>query len=78
MPITGDLVANNGDALLAAAVAGQGIIYQPHFIVAEAVAQGQLVVLELDKPLVELGGITCFTLQIGGHRLRCASCLIIC
>ena len=57
MPITGDLVANNGDALLAAAVAGQGTIYQPHFIVAEAVAQGQLVVLELDKPLVELGGI---------------------
>ena len=57
VPITGDLVANNGDALLAAAVAGQGIIYQPHFIVAEAVAQGQLVVLELDKPLVELGGI---------------------
>ena len=57
VPITGDLVANNGDALLAAAVAGQGIIYQPHFIVAEAVAQGQLVILELDKPVVELGGI---------------------
>lgn len=57
VPITGNLVANNGDALLAAAVAGQGIIYQPHFIVGDAVARGELVVLELDKPTVELGGI---------------------
>lgn len=55
--INGDLLANNGDALLAAAVAGQGIIYQPHFIVGEAVARGDLTVLELDKPVVELGGI---------------------
>lgn len=57
VPINGDLVANNGDALLAAAVAGQGIIYQPHFIVGEAVDRGDLVVLELDRPVVELGGI---------------------
>lgn len=57
VPISGDLVANNGDALLAAAVAGQGIIYQPHFIVCEAVKRGDLVVLELDKPVVKLGGI---------------------
>lgn len=57
VPINGDLLANNGDALLAAAVAGQGIIYQPHFIVGEAVDRGELVVLELDKPVVELGGI---------------------
>lgn len=57
VPINGDLVANNGDALLAAAVAGQGVIYQPHFIVADAIAQGDLVVLELDKPVVDLGGI---------------------
>ena len=57
VPITGDLVANNGDALLAAAVAGQGIIYQPHFIVGKALARGELVELELDKPVVELGGI---------------------
>lgn len=57
VPITGDLVANNGDALLAAAVAGQGVIYQPHFIVADAVAQGDLVVLELDQSVVDLGGI---------------------
>ena len=57
VPINGDLLANNGDALLAAAVAGQGIIYQPHFIVGEALKQGQLVALELDKPAVKLGGI---------------------
>ena len=57
VPINGDLLANNGDALLAAAVAGQGIIYQPHFIVGDALKQGQLVALELDKPVVKLGGI---------------------
>ena len=57
VPINGDLLANNGDALLAAAVAGQGIIYQPHFIVCEAVKRGDLMALELDKPLMGLGGI---------------------
>jgi len=57
IPINGDLLANKGDALLAAAVAGQGIIYQPHFIVCEAVERGDLVELTLDKPLVGLGGI---------------------
>lgn len=57
VPINGDLLANNGDALLAAAVAGQGIIYQPHFIVRESVKRGDLVALKLDKPVMELGGI---------------------
>ncbi|MGY0799036.1 LysR family transcriptional regulator [Lysobacter sp. A286] len=57
VPVGGDLLANNGDALLAAAVGGQGIIYQPDFIVGEALERGDLVVLELDKPVVELGGI---------------------
>jgi DNA-binding transcriptional LysR family regulator len=56
-PINGDLLANNGDALLVAAIAGQGIIYQPRFIVGEAIQRGELVALELDKPVVELGGI---------------------
>lgn len=55
--VSGDLMANNGDALLAAAIGGQGIIYQPHFIVEAAVASGELVVLPLDRPTVELGGI---------------------
>ena len=57
VPVTGDLLANNGDALLAAAIGGQGIIYQPHFIVGDAIDKGLLVPLELDKPSVGLGGI---------------------
>ena len=57
VPVHGNLTANNGDALLAAAVRGQGIVYQPEFIVGEAVARGELVALVLDKPPVELGGI---------------------
>lgn len=50
-------MANNGDALLAAAARGQGIIYQPQFIVGAALESGELVALELDRPPVELGGI---------------------
>ena len=41
--LSGNLIANNGDALLAAALTGQGIILQPTFIVAEALRQGRLV-----------------------------------
>ncbi|WP_313284830.1 LysR family transcriptional regulator [Stutzerimonas kunmingensis] len=55
--VNGDLVANNGEALVAAAVGGQGVIYQPQFIVAKALRSGELVALELDQPCVELGGI---------------------
>lgn len=57
VPIHGDLAANNGDALLAAAVAGQGLIYQPDFIVAGAIERGELVALQLDQPTYALGGI---------------------
>ncbi|CAM3844845.1 LysR family transcriptional regulator [Bordetella tumulicola] len=57
IPVKGDLVANNGDALLTAALAGQGVIYQPDFIVGDAVAQGSLIALELDHPMLDLGGI---------------------
>lgn len=55
--VNGDLIANNGDALLAAALGGQGIIYQPDFIVGDAIRSGALVELALDRPVVELGGI---------------------
>ncbi|WP_198531217.1 LysR substrate-binding domain-containing protein [Thauera phenolivorans] len=55
--VHGDLAANNGDALLAAAVGGQGVITQPDFIVSDAVKRGELVVLELDQPTYALGGI---------------------
>src|SRR5690606_23893491 len=58
VPVSGDLLANNGDALVAAAVGGQGIIYQPDFIVARALQAGQLAQRELDRPPSDLGG-TC-------------------
>jgi DNA-binding transcriptional LysR family regulator len=51
--IAGDLRANNGDALLAAAVAGQGIVYQPTFIVADDLRAGRLTALALDQPTNE-------------------------
>src|SRR3546814_15521918 len=35
VPVSGPLRAGNGDALVAAAIAGMGIVYQPTFIVAE-------------------------------------------
>lgn len=55
--IKGSLRANNGDALRAAAVAGQGIIYQPTFVVADDLRAGTLVPIALDHPTVEFGGI---------------------
>ncbi|MFT0850749.1 LysR family transcriptional regulator [Achromobacter sp. F4_2707] len=55
--VEGNFIANNGDALLAAAIQGQGIIYQPRFIVDEALKAGLLTELELDHPPMELGGI---------------------
>ncbi|MGA2293351.1 LysR substrate-binding domain-containing protein [Bradyrhizobium sp.] len=55
--ISGNLRANNGDALRAAAIAGQGLVYQPTFIVADDLRAGTLVELRLDQPTVELGGI---------------------
>ncbi len=57
VPVRGDLIANNGAALVAAAVGGQGIVYQPQFIVGEALRRGTLQVLTLDQPCYELGGI---------------------
>src|SRR5258708_1108926 len=55
--VSGNLRANNGDALRAAAIAGQGVIHQPTFIVADAIRDGTLVALSLDQPTVELSGI---------------------
>ncbi len=55
--VSGTLRANNGDALLAAAVAGQGIIYQPTFIVADELRRGTLVSIKLEQPTSEIGGI---------------------
>ncbi len=55
--IHGNLRANSGDALLAAARGGLGLIYHPSFILNESVANGTLVALTLDHPEHELGGI---------------------
>lgn len=55
--VSGNLKANNGDTLVAAAVAGQGLVYQPQFLVADAIAAGQLVPLTFDYPAIELDGI---------------------
>ncbi len=57
VPVHGNLKGNNGDALLAAALGGQGVIYQPHFIVGEALERGTLVALELDYPTLEIGNL---------------------
>jgi DNA-binding transcriptional LysR family regulator len=57
VPVTGNLHANNGDALVAAALAGQGMIYQPTFLVGDDIRAGRLVSVTLDEPLMELPGV---------------------
>jgi DNA-binding transcriptional LysR family regulator len=49
--VSGNLTANNGDALLVAALAGQGIILQPGFIVGDALQEGRLVRLLPDHSI---------------------------
>jgi DNA-binding transcriptional LysR family regulator len=41
--VTGNMHANSGDALRAAAIAGLGILYEPDFLVGSALRTGQLV-----------------------------------
>ncbi|GEO14345.1 LysR family transcriptional regulator [Microvirga aerophila] len=55
VPVSGKLRANNGDALLAAAVAGQGIIYQPTFLVGDCLRDGSLVRVLAEHPVPEFG-----------------------
>jgi DNA-binding transcriptional LysR family regulator len=55
--VSGSLRASNGDALVAAAVGGQGIIYQPTFLVAPEIRAGRLRALQLDKDTIEMSGI---------------------
>ena len=57
VPVSGNLLANNGDALVRAALAGQGLIYQPTFLVSAELKARKLVTLMLDHPTVEIGGI---------------------
>lgn len=54
-PVTGRLQANNGEALVAAAVQGLGIVRTPTFVAEQAVRAGQLEILLPDYPTLELG-----------------------
>ena len=55
VPVTGNLRANNGDALLAAAIAGQGLIYQPTFLVGQSLRDGSLERVLSDCDIPEFG-----------------------
>ena len=61
VPVRGVLHANNGEALVAAAAAGQGLVYGPRFIAAPALADGRLEVVELDVPMFDLGAVYAVT-----------------
>lgn len=61
VPVRGSLHANNGEALVKAACAGQGLVYGPRFIAAGALATGQLVEVRLDVELMALGAIHAVT-----------------
>lgn len=64
--INGNLRANNAEALVAAAVGGQGITCQPVFLVAPEIAAGSLVRIELDQPAALVDGI--FALYPAGRQ----------
>jgi DNA-binding transcriptional LysR family regulator len=51
--VSGNLRANNGDAIRTAALAGQGIAYQPTFLFGDDLRSGRLVPIELDQPRFE-------------------------
>ncbi|MCW2276193.1 LysR family transcriptional regulator [Rhodoblastus acidophilus] len=60
-PVRGWLRANNGEALLRAAVAGQGLVYGPRYVAAQALAEGALVELTLDHPPMPVGAVHAIT-----------------
>lgn len=55
--VSGNLRASNGDALLAAARGGQGLVYEPTFLLADDLRAGRLVALDLEAPPIELPGV---------------------
>lgn len=55
--VSGSIECNNGDALVTAAAGGLGIVYQPMFLVADEIASGRLVALDLDCPTLDFGGV---------------------
>lgn len=54
VPISGNLRSNNGEALRSAALAGQGLLKEPSFTVADDLREGRLIALRLDLPTTEL------------------------
>lgn len=60
-PVRGSLHANNGEVLVQAALAGQGLVYGPRFLSSREVADGRLVEIELDVPLMKMGAIHAIT-----------------
>lgn len=61
VPVRGSLAADNGHALMTAAIGGQGMVYGPRFIVAAALADGRLIEVALDQPLADLGAVYAVT-----------------
>lgn len=57
VPVRGTLHANNGEALIKAAIAGQGLVYGPRFIAADAIASGQLIEVLLDVECLDMGAV---------------------
>lgn len=70
-PVTGRLQANSGDALLAAAIQGLGVVRAPTFIAEQAVRDGRLEILLPAYPTLELGIYAVFpSNRYVPHRVR--------
>lgn len=61
VPVHGGLRANNGDVLREAALAGMGIILQPDFLIADALAAGRLERLLPDWEIAPIGIFAVYT-----------------
>ncbi|MDR2856958.1 MAG: LysR family transcriptional regulator [Novosphingobium sp.] len=59
--VRGTLHADNGGALVQAAIAGEGLVYGPRFIAAPAIATGALVEVRIDAEYMDLGAIYAVT-----------------
>lgn len=57
VPVSGNLRANNGDTLAAAAFAEQGLAYLPTFCVSLEIRAGTLVPITLDHPTIESAAV---------------------
>jgi DNA-binding transcriptional LysR family regulator len=61
IPIRGSLHANNGEALVRAAAAGQGLVYGPRFIAADAIRSGKLVEIDMSAEYMDMGAVHAVT-----------------